>query len=204
MLAINNTPLNLYFHQFSDHSTSTMPVKYMNTTSSPQPNLISTLLLSWLNPIFRYGFSATVLETSDLFELGEENKAENATKRLEKQWSEEKKNFATSVQRPNLLRAVMCCYSANLLHSALYTVIESAARMAQALLIGFTVTGLADVSKGKEGGRLKFYVPALCIVTYASIVALHRGQFLGKVYGMRLRIALCGLVFKKVKCVLKY
>lgn len=181
-----------------------MPAKY-RTTAPPQPSFLSTLLLWWLYPLFRQGFACqTPLETSDLHELEEENKSGNETKKLEDYWNKEKPNSRTlSCQRVSLLRAVWRCYRKRLMCLALYTVIESASRMAQALLIGLTVTGLAENSTGKHYGRLKFYIPALCMMTYVSIISLHREQFLGKLYGMRLRIALTGLVYKKVCAVNK-
>ena len=176
-----------------------MPAKY-RTTAPPKPSFLSTLLLWWVYPLFRQGFTCeTPLQTSNLQELGEDNKAGNETKKLERYWKEERSNSRTlSYQRASLLRAVWRCYRKNLIHSALFTVIESASRMAQALLIGLTVSELAENSTGKHWGRLKFYVPTLCMMTYVSIISLHREQFLGKLYGMRLRIALTGLVYKKV------
>lgn len=182
-----------------------MPTKY-RTTAPPNPNFLSSLLLSWLYPLFRQGFTCqSPLETNDLYEVGEDNKARNETQKLEEKWNEEKSHYGTrSHQGASLLRAVWCCYRKRLMLSALYTIIESASRMAQALLIGLTVTGLADDTNGKHRERLKFIVPALCIMTYASIISLHREQLLGKVYGMHLRIALTGLVYKKVCFVNKY
>lgn len=164
--------------------------------SPPETEVFSSIFFSWLNPIFKKGFSRTALETSDLHELEEENKAENESKRLEIYWYEEKtKNNTPSIKRPSLGRAVWRCYRRNLLHSAIYTTVESAARIAQALFIGLLVTGLS------QGDRLFLYVPALCFVTYLFVITLHRGQFLGKLYGMRLRIALTGLVYKKVSTI---
>ena len=166
---------------------------------TPRTDSFSSIFFSWLNPIFKKGFSKTVLDTSDLHELEEDNKAEHETEKLEKFWSKEKSYYSTpGGQRPSLGRAVWKCYRKNLLHSALYTTIESASRIAQALLIGLLVTGLAQGINGPQGSKLLFYVPVLCFATYSFVITLHRGQFLGKLYGMRLRIALTGLAYKKV------
>ena len=176
------------------------------TSLSPR-NLLSKLLFSWLNPIFHKGFTTNTLETSDLHDLQEENKAEYETERLQEYWSKETegREYKTLGSKPSIERAVWRCYHKNLLHSALYTVIESAARIVQALLIGELVTGLADESGDIHKASLqRYYVPALCLTTYTFVIALHRGQFLGKLYGMRLRVALTGLVYKKVSCMISH
>ena len=186
---------NCYILQFISTS---MAISY--NTKSIQRHFLSQLFFSWLNPIFQKGFAQNILEVDDLHELENENKAEYETKRLDGHWQEEtmEHNYKSPGYEPSIGRAVWRCYRRGLLHSGFYTTIESSSRVAQALLIGLLVTGLAEGASGEHGARLPFYVPALCVVTYAYVITLHRGQYLGKLYGMRLRIAVTGLVYKKV------
>lgn len=173
----------------------------VNLTTSMSPRyILSQLFFSWLNPVFHKGFAKNVLETDDLHDLNEENKAEYQTKTLYDFWYEETRKGEQNAPRykPSIGRAVWRCYRKSLLHSAFYTTIESAARVAQALLIGLLVTGLAEGSDGIHRARLQYYVAALCFVSYTYVITLHRGQFLGKLFGMRLRVSLTGLIYKKV------
>ena len=172
-----------------------MPLTPKARFPAPQIHFLSVLLFSWLNPIYQRVHSNTLLETTDLCELEENNKAEHETLRLERYWQEE----TGKSKRPRLFRAVWRCYRKGLLRSAFYATVESASRIAQAVLIGLVLTGLAENSNGTHGSTVQFvYVPALCLATYLFVITLHRGQFLGKLYGMRLRVALTGLVYKKV------
>lgn len=177
----------------------TMPSKPKTRLAAKPKHFLSTLLFSWLDPIYRRVHSTSELDTNDLCELEEENKAEHEIARFERYWKEENFPCRQLSKKPKLYRAVWRSYRRGLLSSALYAVLESASRVAQAVLIGLVLTGLAEKPNGEDGGKVQFiYVPVLCLVTYVFVVTLHRGQFLGKLYGMRLRVALTGLVYKKV------
>ena len=90
----------------------------------PQTEHLSSIFFSWLNPIFKKGFSRKLLDINDLHELEEENKTENESKRLENYWLEEKRNISSPGKRPSLVKAVWRCYQRSLLHSAIYTTID--------------------------------------------------------------------------------
>lgn len=176
-----------------------MPLSPKTRFSAPPKRFLSGLLFSWLDPIYRGVHKTSELETDDLCELENDNKAEHVVTRLEGYWKEETFESRQLSKRPDLCRAVWNCYRGGLLRSALYVVLESASRIAQAVLIGLVLTGLTENPNGEQEGKVQFiFVPVLCLVTYLFVVTLHQGQFLGKLYGMRLRVALTGLIYKKV------
>eukprot|EP00937_MAST-01D_sp_MAST-1D-sp2_P007615 g7615.t1 len=160
--------------------------------------LLSTLTFAWLDPLMAQG-AKRQLQASDLPVLPQDDRAGTLRTRLAVLWEQELR-AAGPGQPPRhaFMRAVVRFSGlANLARAPVYCV-GSAARVANALLLGALIRHVQRTGADEEAEARGYALGAgmvLCTVAYTICHALY--FFLAWREGLRLRVAVLGLVFDK-------
>ncbi|CAF0837577.1 unnamed protein product [Brachionus calyciflorus] len=161
---------------------------------NPSPLLttgfFSKITFSWINPLLSLGRKKQ-LQLSDLYSPISDDEAEKLTLDLEKEWDKEKKKSS----KPSLNRALTRWYRKKAILNALFIIFQEIIKIIQPLFISIVLRYFNNTMELTEA-----LIYAGVISVCAIIVGiLHHPYYLNACrYGMRLRIACSGLIYKKV------
>lgn len=165
--------------------------------SNFKPNIFSRLLFCWLNGLFLRGYRKP-LESEDLFSLSDENKAQGLVNNLYKLWKKEVVNAQKCGKNPRLWKAILKLFPVQeyLLIIAL-KLTEDFMTFAQTFLIWYYLKLLKDNMMNSTHACL--VVAGTAVTTFLKILSYHQYVNQTLSMGMRLKIAVIGVVNKKVK-----
>ncbi|XP_068754000.1 ATP-binding cassette sub-family C member 4-like [Montipora capricornis] len=160
-------------------------------------NLVSVIFFWWMNDVLKQGNKRPLTET-DLFHLLEDYKAEVLVEDAEKYWFEELKRSQSGERKPRLWKAMVSLISWK---SGLVMIIL---KILQSLSFVFLPLCLWLVLKTLNDGPnldLKFafmYVALLGTTSLIKALTTQHYDYLTELWGLKLKVALIGLVYKKV------
>ena len=158
---------------------------------------LSIVFFWWMNDVLRLGNKLTLTD-QDLFPLLEDHKSEELIEKAEKCWLEELKERQSKNKKPRLWKAmasIIPCKS-GLVMITLQTI--------RSLSYAFLPVCLWLVLKTLNDGPnldMKFafiYVALLGITSVVQSISAQHYLYLTDQWGLKLKVALIGLVYKKV------
>ena len=164
-------------------------------------NLVSVIFFWWMNGVLKLGNKRPLTE-KDLFHLLEDYKAEVLVEDAEKYWFEELKRSQSGERKPRLWKAMVSLISWK---SGLVMIIL---KILQSLSFVFLPLCLWLVLKTLNDGPnldLKFafiYVALLGTTSLIKALTTQHYDYLTELWGLKLKVALIGLVYKKVSLVI--
>jgi len=158
-------------------------------------NWLSLMFFWWMNDVLKLGNTRPLT----LFNLPEDCKAEVLVERAETYWFEELKRSELVGRKPRLWKAMvnLIPWKSRLVMIMLKT-LESLSFVFQPLCLWLVLKTLND------GPNLvmKFAFTYVAILGMASLIkafVTHHYDFLTELWGLKLKVALIGLVYKKVR-----
>ena len=140
----------------------------------------------------------------DLFHLPEDYKAEILVEEAERYWLEELKRSQSRGKKPRLWKAMvrLIPWKSGLIMIILKT-LESLSFVFLPLCLWLV---LKTLNEGLDLDRMKFvsmYVALLGLTSLIKALTTHHYDFLTELWGLKLKVALIGLVYKKVSSVIE-
>nr|UOU03341.1 ATP-binding cassette subfamily C4-1-2 [Brachionus rubens] len=162
--------------------------------SNPSPlvttGFFSKITFSWINPLLSMGRKKQ-LQLSDVYSPVTEDEAEKLTNDLEKEWNNEVKNSS----KPSLGRAIARWYRKKAFYNALFIIFQEIIKIIQPLFISIFLRYF-NGTMGLTEALIYGGVISICAIIVG--ILHHPYYFNACRYGMRLRLACSGLIYKKV------
>ncbi|EDV28837.1 uncharacterized protein TRIADDRAFT_19619 [Trichoplax adhaerens] len=149
----------------------------------------------WLNTLFRTG-NKRCLEKSDLYNLYEEDKAEASVNKFEKEWAKESKK-ASKIYTPSLQLAIVKAFGFSFMLLGIPCFLEESIKIAQPLLIG-QIVNYFTTDTTVTTTEVYFYALGLSLSVFLTTVLDQIYYYAVERFGMRIRVTLCSVIFKKV------
>nr|XP_020732978.1 multidrug resistance-associated protein 4-like isoform X4 [Odocoileus virginianus texanus] len=164
-------------------------------------NLCSRLFLWWLNPLFKIGHKRK-LEEDDMYSVLPEDRSQHLGEELQGYWDQEVLRAQKDAREPSLMKAVMKCYGKSYLVLGMLTFLEECTRLVQPIFLGKMISYVENYDPNDSAPWREAYGYAAglsaCVLLWA---VLHHVYFYHiQRVGMRLRVAMCHMIYRKTLC----
>ena len=160
-------------------------------------NWLSIIFFWWMNDVLKLGNQRPLTE-EDLFYLLEDFKAEILVEEAEKYWLEELKRSQTRRRKPSLWKATarLISWKSGLVIIILKT-LKSLSVVSLPLCLWLVLKTLND-GPDLDMKSMSVYVALLGFTSLIEALTTHHYDYLTELWGLKLKVALIGLVYKKV------
>ncbi|XP_061402316.1 probable multidrug resistance-associated protein lethal(2)03659 [Musca vetustissima] len=161
-------------------------------------NPLSSLMFCFTMPTFFKG-RKKVLDESDLFRALKEHKSDLMGHKLSQAWEEELAKSRRKGKEPSLVKATIKVFGLHyMLLGVLMFLFEIFLRCSQPLFLGALVSYYADPDTDKSDQTQPFlYALGVILASIGSVVFMHP-TMLGIVHsGMKVRVAICSMIYRK-------
>ncbi|KAB0353884.1 hypothetical protein FD755_023422 [Muntiacus reevesi] len=153
----------------------------------------------WLNPLFKIGHKRR-LEEDDMYSVLPEDRSQRLGEELQGYWDQEVKRAQKDAQEPSLMKAIIKCYWKSYLIWGVFTFLEEGTRVVQPIFLGKMVSYVENYDPNDSAALHEAYGYAAglsaCVFVWA---VLHHLYFYHIQHvGMRLRVAVCHMIYRKV------
>ncbi|RUS69502.1 hypothetical protein EGW08_022737, partial [Elysia chlorotica] len=165
---------------------------------NPNPTLtvnpLSRLIFWWLNPLFKKGYKGW-LDESDMYNVCPADSSKTVGETMQAAWNKElvKKNHGKPA---SLLRGIVRAFGVEFMLIGLFALLEELVKLVQPVLL---VELLDYFSPDSTVSRTEAWLYATGVVLCSVILAIaHHPYFFGCArIGMRIRVGLCSLMYRK-------
>ena len=167
------------------------------TNPKKDANCFSLLTFWWVGAILRKG-NKTSLNDTDLYPLLEEDKSQRLVEFAEREWKEEVRRCQAKGTKPRLWKCLLRMLPwTDLVLVALLKLLQSATTIALPVMLWFLLGSLPD-SPTLDHQAAFGWVSGLCVTALASALSGAHWTYVSDMWGIRLKTATIGLVYKKV------
>ncbi|XP_041663750.1 ATP-binding cassette sub-family C member 4-like [Cheilinus undulatus] len=161
-------------------------------------NLLSKIFFCWLNPLFKIGYKKT-LEEDDMFSVLPEDASDRLGEQLQWYWNREVQRAAKDLRQPSLTKALVQCYWRSYAHTGIYIFIEEVIRVIQPVLLGKMIVHFESYDPANTAAvyEVYSYATGISLSTIALTVLHHLYFYHVQREGMRIRVAMCHLIYRK-------
>uniref|UniRef100_A0A3P9IC91 Cystic fibrosis transmembrane conductance regulator n=1 Tax=Oryzias latipes TaxID=8090 RepID=A0A3P9IC91_ORYLA len=167
------------------------------TNPAATANIFSKLFFWWLNPLFRIG-SKRRLDEDDIFEVLPEDRSDHLGEELKRFWDQEVLNASKEMQTPSLAKAMIRCYWKSYSVLGFFTLFEEIIKVVQPVVLGKMIEYFEnyDPDNAKAFHETLGYAAGLSILTI-SMVSYQLYFYQVQMAGMKIRVAMCHMIYKK-------
>ncbi|CAH1244777.1 ABCC3 [Branchiostoma lanceolatum] len=172
------------------------------TFKKPKPNplekagLLSKLFFWWPNALFKIGYKRT-LQEDDMYNILFEDSTQKQADDLEREWQKELDNAKGSPERPPSLRRAMArVFRVTILLSGLCFLFVDAVRMTQPVVLTWLI-GYFSPESTVTATQAYLYASIISVCALVAPVIQHSSMFAIMKTGWRMRVACCGLIYRK-------
>ncbi|XP_044782845.2 ATP-binding cassette sub-family C member 4 [Bubalus bubalis] len=170
----------------------------VKTSPLQKANFCSRLFVWWLNPLFKIGHKRK-LEPDDMYSVLPEDRSQCLGEELQGYWDQEVKRAQKDAQEPSLVKAIVKCYWKSYLIWGMFTFLEESSRVVQPIFLGKMINYVENYDPYDSAALHEAYGYAAglsaCVLLWAI---LHHLYFYHMQHvGMRLRVAVCHMIYRK-------
>ncbi|CAH1101123.1 unnamed protein product [Psylliodes chrysocephalus] len=172
--------------------------KHINPSPQKNANFISKLFFCWLLPFFKFGYSNN-LKTTDIYDTLQQDKCESYIDKLQKNWTKELDG--RKEKKPSLKTAIFKTFAISYSFSGINTFVQAVIIKAlQPLVLAEYIRYFDKSQKYTTFGEYSGWILASAVVLLAFLYAIlyHHSQFDSQRVGMRVRVGLSSLVYRKL------
>ncbi|XP_055398777.1 ATP-binding cassette sub-family C member 4-like isoform X2 [Bubalus kerabau] len=175
-----------------------MPPLYQKFNPLQKANLCSRLFFWWLNPLFKIGHKRK-LEKDDMYPVLPEDRSQRLGEELQGYWDQEVLRAQKDAREPSLMRAIIKCYGKSYLVLGMLTCLEEGTRVVQPIFLGKMISYVENYDPNDSPALHEAYGYAAGLSTCVLVWAvLHHLYFYHmQRVGMRLRVAVCHMIYRK-------
>ncbi|XP_061546477.1 multidrug resistance-associated protein 4 [Phycodurus eques] len=172
--------------------------KDVKTNPAGSANLLSKIIFWWLNPLFRAGYKRT-LEEDDIYPVLEEDSSEILGQQLQRYWDHEVQEATKELRKPKLSSVIIRCYWKSYSVLGLFTLIEEVIKVIQPVILGYIIRYFEDYDLHNQAAlnETLCYAVGLSICTIGLAFLHHLYFFHVQRVGMKIRVAMCHMIYKK-------
>ncbi|XP_027412882.1 multidrug resistance-associated protein 4-like [Bos indicus x Bos taurus] len=171
----------------------------VKTNPLQKANFCSRLFVWWLNPLFKIGHKRK-LEPDDMYSVLPEDRSQSLGEELQGHWDQEVKRAQKDAQEPSLIKAIIKCYWKSYLIWGMFTFLEEGTRVVQPIFLGKVISCIENYDPNDSTSLHEAYGYAAglsaCVLLWAVLHHLYFYHM--QRVGMRLRVALCHMIYRKV------
>ncbi|XP_035611096.1 ATP-binding cassette sub-family C member 4-like isoform X2 [Oncorhynchus keta] len=178
------------------------PVKKdAKTNPSATANLFSQVFFCWLNPLFRIGYKRR-LEEDDMYKVLPEDGSERLGEELQRHWDHEVQKAAKELRPPKLTKVLIKCYWKPYAVLGIFTLIEEVIKVIQPVFLGKLIQYFEKYDPDNMDALYEAfgYAAGVCLSTLILAVTHHLYFFHVQRTGMKMRVAMCHMIYKKALC----
>uniref|UniRef100_A0A7N8Y2U6 Multidrug resistance-associated protein 4 n=1 Tax=Mastacembelus armatus TaxID=205130 RepID=A0A7N8Y2U6_9TELE len=171
--------------------------KDAKTNPAATANILSKLFFWWLNPLFRTGYKRR-LEEDDMYEVLEEDRSERLGQDLQRYWDHEIQKAAKEMRTPKLTKVIIQCYWKSYAVLGFFTLIETI-KVIQPVVLGKMIQYFENYDPNNKAALYETlcYAAALSFCTIGLAMLHHLYFFHVQRAGMKIRVAMCHMIYKK-------
>ncbi|XP_057563357.1 ATP-binding cassette sub-family C member 4-like isoform X2 [Hippopotamus amphibius kiboko] len=161
-------------------------------------NLCSRLFVWWLNPLFKIGHKRR-LEEDDMYSVLPEDGSRHLGEELQGYWDQEVLRAEKDAREPSLTKAIIKCYWKSYLVLGIFTFLEESTKVVQPIFLGKIVSYVENYDPTDSATLYEAYGYAAglsaCVLIWAILHHLYFYHI--QRVGMRLRVAVCHMIYRK-------
>ncbi|XP_056411570.1 ATP-binding cassette sub-family C member 4 isoform X4 [Hyla sarda] len=160
-------------------------------------NFCSKLFFCWLNSLFIIGHKRK-LEEDDMYNVLPEDASERLGEELQWYWDTELQEAQKEGRAPRLTKAIIRCHWKSYSVLGFFTFIEESVKVIQPIFLGNVITYF-EIDDPSDAALANAYINAAALSVCTLLLAvLHHIYFYHVLRaGMKLRVAMCHMIFKK-------
>ncbi|KAI4581567.1 hypothetical protein MJG53_010010 [Ovis ammon polii x Ovis aries] len=170
----------------------------VKTSPLQKANFFSRLFVWWLNPLFKIGHKRK-LEPDDMYSVLPEDRSQHLGEELQGYWDQEVKRAQKDAREPSLVKAILKCYWKSYLIWGMFTFLEEGTRVVQPIFLGKMVSYVENYHLSDSAALHEAYGYAAglsaCVLVWAVLHHLYFYHI--QRVGMRLRVAVCRMIYRK-------
>uniref|UniRef100_W5L1F9 Cystic fibrosis transmembrane conductance regulator n=1 Tax=Astyanax mexicanus TaxID=7994 RepID=W5L1F9_ASTMX len=175
--------------------------KDVKTNPAASANIVSQILFCWLNPLFRIGYKRK-LEEDDMFKVLPEDESKRLGGELQSYWDQEVQSATKELRTPKLTKAIIRCYWKSYSILGVFTLIEELIKLVQPVFLGKLIRYFENYDPDDMAALYEAYGYAAGVSCCTLGLALLHHLYFYHVQraGMKIRIAMCHMIYKKALC----
>uniref|UniRef100_A0A480F348 Cystic fibrosis transmembrane conductance regulator n=3 Tax=Sus scrofa TaxID=9823 RepID=A0A480F348_PIG len=161
-------------------------------------NVCSRVLFCWLNPLFRVGYKRR-LEEDDMYSVLPEDRSAHLGEELRGYWDQEVSRAEKDAREPSLIKAIIKCYWKPYLVLGIFTFLEESTKVVQPIFLGKIIAYFENYDPTDSVALYETYGYAGGLITCVLLLAILHHLYFYHVQcaGMRLRVAMCHMIYRK-------
>ncbi|XP_042835275.1 ATP-binding cassette sub-family C member 4 isoform X5 [Panthera tigris] len=161
-------------------------------------NLCSRVFFWWLNPLFKIGHKRR-LEEDDMYSVLPEDRSKHLGEELQGYWDKEVLRAEKDARKPSLTKAIIKCYWKSYLVLGIFTLMEEGTRVIQPIFLGKIINYFEDHDPADSVALREAYGYATVLTACTLVLAILHHLYFYHVQcaGMRLRVAMCHMIYRK-------
>ncbi|XP_056606564.1 multidrug resistance-associated protein 4 [Triplophysa dalaica] len=175
--------------------------KDAKSNPAARANLFSQIFFCWLNPLLRIG-SKRRLEEDDMYNVLPEDQSKRLGEELQRHWEKEVEKAAKELRTPKLSKAIIRCYWKPYALLGIFTFLEEVIKVVQPVFLGKLIQYFERYDRNDTAALYEAYGYAggvsLCVLCLT--LTHHLYFFRVQRAGMKIRIAMCHMIYKKALC----
>ncbi|CAB1327868.1 unnamed protein product [Coregonus sp. 'balchen'] len=178
------------------------PVKKDEKTNpSATANLFSQVFFCWLNPLFRIGYKRR-LEEDDMYKVLPEDGSERLGEELQRHWDHEVQKAAKELRPPKLTKVLIKCYWKPYAVLGIFTLIEEVIKVIQPVFLGKMIQYFEKYDPDNMDALYEAfgYAAGVCLSSLILAITHHLYFFHVQRAGMKMRVAMCHMIYRKALC----
>ncbi|XP_077014652.1 ATP-binding cassette sub-family C member 4 [Tamandua tetradactyla] len=160
-------------------------------------NLCSRVFFWWLNPLFKIGHKRR-LEEDDMYSVLPEDRSKHLGEELQGYWDKEVLRAEKDAKKPSLTKAIIKCYWKSYLVLGIFTLIEESVKIIQPIFLGKIISYFENYPTDSAALHVAYaYATVLTVCTLILAILHHLYFYHVQCAGMRLRVAMCHMIYQK-------
>ncbi|XP_033865352.2 ATP-binding cassette sub-family C member 4-like isoform X1 [Acipenser ruthenus] len=168
---------------------------------SATASVFSNIFFCWLNPLFRIGYKRK-LEEDDMYKVLPEDRSERLGEELQWYWDKEVEQAKKDLRVPKLTKAIVKCYWKSYAVLGAFILFAETVKVIQPVFLGKLIIFFETYNHDdREALYVAYgYAAGVSLSTFAFAVLHHLYFYHVQRAGMKIRVAMCHMIFKKALC----
>uniref|UniRef100_A0A6Q2Y919 Cystic fibrosis transmembrane conductance regulator n=1 Tax=Esox lucius TaxID=8010 RepID=A0A6Q2Y919_ESOLU len=155
----------------------------------------------WLNPLFSIGYKRR-LEEDDMYKVLPEDRSERLGEELQSHWDHEVQKAAKELRPPNLTKVIIKCYWKPYAVMGVFTLMEEVIKVIQPVFLGKLIQYFEKYDPNDTDALYAAlgYAAGVSLTTLVLAVMHHLYFYHVQRAGMKIRVAMCHMIYRKALC----